>query len=69
MTGEILNIIAPVFVVAGIGLFLEYKGIGFQSETLSRLAMMVGTPSLVFSSLTSTTLPDDSLLRLSLIHI
>ena len=64
MTGEILNIIAPVFVVAGIGLFLEYKGIGFQSETLSRLAMMVGTPSLVFSSLTSTTLPDDSLLRI-----
>ena len=64
MTGEILNIIAPVFVVAGIGLFLENKGIGFQSETLSRLAMMVGTPSLVFSSLTSTTLPDDSLLRI-----
>ena len=69
VTAEILNIIAPVFVVAGIGFFLEYRGIGFQSESLSRLAMMIGTPSLVFSTLTSTTLPDDSLLRIVLISV
>lgn len=64
MTSEILNIIAPVFVVAGIGFFLEYRGIGFHSESLSRLAMMIGTPCLVFSSLTKTELPDESLLRI-----
>ena len=64
VTNEIINIIAPVFIVAGIGFFLEYRGVGFQSETLSRLAMLIGTPSLVFSSLTNTTLPDDSLLRI-----
>lgn len=64
VTSEILSIIAPVFVVAGIGFFLEYRGIGFHSETLSRLAMLIGTPSLVFSSLTSTALPDDSLVRI-----
>lgn len=69
MTSEILNIIAPVFIVAGIGFFLEYRGIGFHSETLSRLAMMIGTPCLVFSSLTSTNLPDDSLLRLIVIGL
>ena len=69
MTAEILNIIAPVFVVAGIGFFLEYRGIGFQSETLSRLAMLIGTPSLVFSSLTSTALPDDSLVRIVVIAL
>ena len=69
MNGDILNIIAPVFVVAGIGFFLEYRGIGFQSESLSRLAMLIGTPSLVFSSLTSTTLPDGSLLRIVLISV
>ena len=69
MTSEILNIIAPVFVVAGIGFFLEYRGIGFQSETLSRLAMMIGTPSLVFSSLTSTNLPDESLARIVVISL
>ncbi|MYF88274.1 MAG: AEC family transporter [Boseongicola sp. SB0676_bin_33] len=61
MQSEILNIIAPVFVVAGIGFFLEFRGIGFQSETLTRLATLIGTPSLVFSSLTSTALPSDSL--------
>ena len=69
MTAEILNIIAPVFVVAGIGFFLEYKGIGFQAETLSRLAMMIGTPALVFSSLTSTDLPDGSLARIVVISL
>ena len=69
MTLEILDIIAPVFLVAGIGFFLEYRGIGFHTETLSRLAMMIGTPCLVFSSLTSTALPDDSLLRIVVIAL
>ncbi len=69
MTSEILNIIAPVFVVAGIGFFLEYQGIGFHSETLSRLTMLIGTPSLVFSSLTGTALPDDSLARIVVITL
>ena len=69
MTFEILDIIAPVFVVAGIGFFLEYRGHGFHTETLSRLAMMIGTPCLVFSSLTSTTLPDDALFRVVVIAL
>ncbi len=69
MTIEILNIIAPVFVVAGIGFFLEIRGIGFQPKTLSRLAMLIGTPSLVFSSLTGTTLPDESLARIVTISL
>lgn len=65
MIGDILNIIAPVFVVAGIGFFLEYRGIGFQADTLSRLAMMIGTPSLVFASLSSADLADGALLRVA----
>lgn len=69
MTYEIINIIAPVFIVAGIGFFLETRGIGFQSETLSRLAMLIGTPCLVFSSLTNTALPDDSVLRIVFIAL
>ena len=69
VTFEILNIIAPVFVVVGIGFFLEYRGIGFHTETLSRLAMMIGTPCLVFSSLTGTTLPDDALFRIAVIAL
>lgn len=69
MSSEILNIIAPVFIVASIGFFLEFRGVGFQSETLSRLAMLIGTPCLVFSSLTNTALPNDSLLRIVLIAV
>lgn len=67
MTSEILNIIGPVFLVAGIGFFLEFRGVGFQRESLSRLTMLVGTPCLVFSSLTNTVLPDDSLLKIVVI--
>ena len=67
MTNEILNIIGPVFLVAGIGFFLEYRGIGFQQESLSRLTMLIGTPCLVFSSLTNTVLPDDRLVRIVVI--
>ncbi|MDE2789033.1 MAG: AEC family transporter [Paracoccaceae bacterium] len=69
MTSEILNIITPVFVVAGIGFFLEYQRIGFHSETLSRLAMQIGTPSLVFSTLTGSALPDESLARIVAITV
>ena len=69
MTYEVLNIIAPVFVVAGIGFFLEYRGIGFQSETLSRLAMLIGTPSLVFSTLTTTELPNEALTKVIVISL
>jgi len=69
VTSEILNIIAPVFIVAGIGFLLEFRGVGFQSETLSRLAMLIGTPCLVFSSLTNTPLPDDSLISIIAIAI
>ncbi len=63
-TSEILNVVTPIFVVVRIGFFLEYRSIGLKAETLSRPAMLIGTPSLVFSSLTGTTLPDDSLTRI-----
>ena len=69
MISEIVNIIGPVFIVAGIGYLLESRGVGFQSESLSRLTMLVGTPCLVFSSLTNTALPDDALVKIVVISI
>ena len=66
---EIVNVVARFSVVAGIGFVLEYRGVGFHSETLSRLAMLIGTPSLVFSTLTSTSLPDDSISRVVMLSI
>ncbi|MEM6634639.1 MAG: AEC family transporter [Pseudomonadota bacterium] len=69
MSTEIFQIVAPVFVVVGIGFFLEWRGMGFHAESLSRLAMLLGTPALVFSSLTGTALPDDSLARIVAIAV
>ncbi|MEM6761265.1 MAG: AEC family transporter [Pseudomonadota bacterium] len=61
MSFEIFNIVAPIFLIAAIGYFIERRGNGFHGESLTRLVMWVGTPSLVFSSLTRTELPADDL--------
>lgn len=66
MNGEIFGAIAPVMLIAAIGYVLERAKYGLHSETLSSLVITVGTPALVFSALTSTSLPDASLLRMSL---
>ncbi|MEP3275460.1 MAG: hypothetical protein ABJO38_03575, partial [Stappiaceae bacterium] len=58
---EIFYIIAPVFVIAAIGYAIEKYSSGFDTDTLSRLAMWIGTPSLVFYSLTNTELPNEQL--------
>lgn len=56
MHAEIFRIVAPVFLVVGIGYAIEASERGFHAQTLSRLAMWNGTPSLVFSRLSDTVL-------------
>lgn len=67
MLVQIFNIITPIFIVAALGYLIERGTKDFPSEALSRLAMLVGTPSLVFSSLTSTPLPSETLAKVSII--
>ncbi|MCZ6617882.1 MAG: AEC family transporter [Gammaproteobacteria bacterium] len=50
---QIATVIAPVFIVTGIGYLWIRQGLSFDNETISNLVMMVGTPCLVFSTLTS----------------
>lgn len=57
MSAEIFSVIAPIFVIVAIGYIIERTTKGFHTETLSRLVLLVGTPSLVFSSLTKSDLP------------
>lgn len=64
--GEIFGAIGPVLLIAAIGYWLEKANAGLHSDTLSSLVITVGTPSLVFSALTSTELPDVTLMRMSL---
>lgn len=49
---EILTVVAPLFICAGIGFFWNRLGIPFDSRMLAGLALTVGMPCLVFSSLT-----------------
>ena len=50
---QIATVIAPVFIVTGIGYLWIRRGLSFDNETIGNLVMMVGTPCLVFSTLTS----------------
>lgn len=65
MYGQIFGVIAPLLLIAGIGFALEKGKAGLHGDTLSTLTMMVGTPALVFSALTSTSIPDASLIRMA----
>ncbi len=64
MSIEILNIVAPILIIVGLGALIEVRGYGFDSSSLSRMAMMLGTPCLVFSALMRTALPGDDIVKL-----
>lgn len=52
MLGELLSIIAPVFVVAGIGYIWVKRGHPFETDMVTALIVNIGGPSLVFVTLT-----------------
>lgn len=51
---ELLAIIAPVFIIAGIGFTWERAGLPLDTKQLTTLVTWVGTPTLVVSSLLKT---------------
>ena len=61
MIEDIASVILPVFVMAGIGYAINRRGFRLDTEAIGRLVLMVGTPALVFSSLTSPDIPQASL--------
>ena len=50
---ELVSIIAPVFACVSIGVFMSVRKYAFDSDAISSLVVTVGTPSLIFTSLTS----------------
>ena len=60
MFQEVLTVVTPVFVIAAIGYAWVKRGLPFHNDTVSTLVMMVGSPCLIYSSLTTNTpaLPD-----------
>ncbi len=53
MIGELLGIVAPVFLTAGIGYCWVKAGYDFDSEMVSRLVMNIGMPCMVFATLST----------------
>jgi hypothetical protein len=52
MLSELLPILAPVFIAAGLGYGWARLGLAFDTEFVTRLVMSIGAPCLIFSALT-----------------
>ena len=53
MISEVLTVVAPVFIIAGLGYFWVKRELPFDNATISSLVMYVGSPCLIYSALTS----------------
>lgn len=56
MLASLFAVLAPVFIVAGIGYAWARKGLDYPTAFVARMVMTVGTPSLVLSTLSRTEL-------------
>ena len=66
MIGELIPVIAPVFICAAIGFVWQRSGRAFPEETLGNLVMNVGTPCLIFSTLATVGMDPAALGAMSL---
>ena len=53
MISEVLTVIAPVFIIAGLGYFWVKRELPFDNATISSLVMYIGSPCLIYSALTN----------------
>jgi malate permease and related proteins len=65
VTLQLLNILGPIMLITLIGYILGRSSVGLQSRTLSSLVILVATPSLVFSTLTSIEIDLSTIGRMS----
>lgn len=56
MLASLFAVLAPVFIVAGIGYAWARSGVDYPTEFIARVVMTVGTPALVLSTLSRTKL-------------
>lgn len=64
MLYEVLGVVTPVFIVAAIGFAWIKRGQPFDNETVSSLVMYIGSPCLIYSSLTSNTPTEAALMTM-----
>ena len=63
---QILNVIGPIFTITIVGYILEKLSKNIDSRTISSLVLLIATPSLVFSTLTSLEIDAATLLKMAL---
>ena len=66
LTLTVLNIVAPVFLLAGIGFVWVKAGFEYRVEFVTRLAMTLSVPCLIFVALMQTEIDPQALAALSL---
>lgn len=62
---DLFGVVAPVFVVAGIGFGWVKLGGRFDHDATSRMVLQIGVPAMVFHSLVRLTVPADVLLHMA----
>lgn len=68
MLSQIASIIAPLFICAGIGFVWGRLDKPFDSTMVTNLALNLGMPALIFSTLTKLQVPSDEFLRMAGIY-
>ncbi|MCS4282992.1 putative permease [Pseudomonas sp. BIGb0278] len=66
MLASLFAVLAPVFIVAGIGYGWARSGIDYPTEFIARLVMNIGTPALVLSTLSRTKLDQSAFTNMAL---
>jgi predicted permease len=63
---QIFNVICPIFIITIIGYMLEKLSHNIDAKTITSIVLLVATPSLVFSTLTSLEIDAATLLKMGL---
>ncbi|WP_136656696.1 AEC family transporter [Nitratireductor sp. XY-223] len=66
MYGQILNVVGPIFVMTFVGYVLGRSKLHIDSGTISSLVLLVATPCLIFSTLTSLDISGGTVLKMAL---
>jgi len=69
LTLTVLEIVAPVFLLAGIGFAWVKAGFEYRVQFVTRLAMTLSVPCLIFTALMKTQIDPQALTTLSLAAI
>lgn len=65
LIAELLSIVAPVYVCAGLGYLWTRSGRRYDSELVTELIFLIGAPCLIFSTLVDRTIDRDTVVRMA----